>query len=177
LREAVRLILAMWTQDEATFAGEHYQVSGAINQPKGVQQPHIPLLIAGDGEKVTLKLVAQYANACNVQGDFAALERKFAVLKHHCETIGRDYQSIHRTALTLCLIDESDEKAQALLPEGARLGFPGDVLSYGLIGTSKTIRQRLAAYEAAGVQELVIGFFDVLHRLDAVRLFAREFIQ
>jgi F420-dependent oxidoreductase-like protein len=58
LREAVEIILAMWTQEEANFEGTYYQVSGAINQPKGVQKPHIPLLIGGGGEKVTLRLVA-----------------------------------------------------------------------------------------------------------------------
>ena len=176
LGEAVQVILAMWTQEEASFEGNYYQIRGAINQPKGVQQPHIPLLIAGDGEQVTLKLVAQYADACNVLGDFATLEHKFAVLKQHCQTIGRDYHSIRRTALTLCAIENTDEQARTLIPEGAQLGFPGDILSYGLIGSPETIRQRLAAYEAAGVQELVIGFFDVLHRLDALHRFAREFI-
>src|SRR5436190_4868789 len=68
LREAVQVILAMWTQDEAIFEGKYYQIRGTINQPKGVQKPHIPLLIGGGGEKVTLKLVAQYADACNVGG-------------------------------------------------------------------------------------------------------------
>src|SRR5216683_2932853 len=63
LREAVQVILAMWTQEEAAFEGTYYHVRGAINQPKGVQKPHIPLLIAGGGEKVTLKLVAQYGDA------------------------------------------------------------------------------------------------------------------
>jgi alkanesulfonate monooxygenase SsuD/methylene tetrahydromethanopterin reductase-like flavin-dependent oxidoreductase (luciferase family) len=58
LGEAVQVILAMWTQDEAVFEGTYYHVRGAINQPKGVQTPHIPLLIAGGGEHVTLKLVA-----------------------------------------------------------------------------------------------------------------------
>src|SRR5438034_1409443 len=57
LREAVQVMLAMWTQEEAVFEGSYYQVRGAINQPKGVQQPHIPLLIAGEGEKGALKLV------------------------------------------------------------------------------------------------------------------------
>jgi F420-dependent oxidoreductase-like protein len=175
LREAIQVILAMWTQEEATFEGEYYQIRGAINQPKGVQQPHIPLLIAGDGEQVTLKLVAQYADACNVLGDLATLEHKFSMLKQHCETVGRDYKSIRRTTLTLCVIDETDEQAQALVPEGAKLGFPGDVLSYGLIGSSETIRRRIAAYEAAGVQELVISFSGAT-KLDAVRRFAREFI-
>src|SRR2546427_2701856 len=114
LREAVQVILAMWTQEEATFEGNYYQMRGAINQPKGVQQPHIPLMIAGSGEQVTLKLVARYGDACNLQGDLATLEHKFAVLKQHCKTIGRDYESIHRTALTLCIIGDTDEQARAL---------------------------------------------------------------
>src|SRR6266568_8298527 len=90
LQEAVQVILAMWTQQEATFEGKYYQIRGAINQPKGVQKPHIPLLIAGSGEQVTLRLVAQYADACNVGGDPDTVARKFAVLKKHCESVGRD---------------------------------------------------------------------------------------
>jgi alkanesulfonate monooxygenase SsuD/methylene tetrahydromethanopterin reductase-like flavin-dependent oxidoreductase (luciferase family) len=69
----------MWTQEEAVFEGKYYQVHGAINQPKGVQKPHIPLLIGGSGEKVTLKLVAQYGDACNVAGDLVTLKQKFSV--------------------------------------------------------------------------------------------------
>src|SRR5437879_9369157 len=75
LQEAVQVILAMWTQEEATFEGNYYQIRGAINQPKGVQQPHIPLMIAGSGEQVTLKLVARYGDACNIQGDIVTLEQ------------------------------------------------------------------------------------------------------
>src|SRR5581483_10155917 len=118
LREAVQVILAMWTQEEAHFEGKYYRVHGAINQPKGVQQPHIPLLIAGGGEQVTLKLVAQYGDACNVSGDLATLEHKFSVLKQHCEAIGRDYNSIRRTVGTFCIIADTDEQAQALIPDG-----------------------------------------------------------
>src|SRR5260221_1616703 len=81
LREAVQVILAMWTQEEAVFEGTFYQVHGAINQPKGVQKPHIPLLIGGGGEKVTLKLVAQYADACNVSGDMGTIKQRLAVLQ------------------------------------------------------------------------------------------------
>jgi F420-dependent oxidoreductase-like protein len=177
LQEAVQVILALWTELEATFEGTYYQIRGAINQPKGVQHPHIPLMIGGAGEQVTLKLVARYGDVCNVIADPATLEHKFAVLKRHCETVGRDYESIHRTALTLCLIGETDEQARALIPEWACGVFPGEVGSYGLIGTLETIRQRLAAYEAAGVQELVIHFSDATAtHLDAVRLFAQTFI-
>jgi F420-dependent oxidoreductase-like protein len=178
LQEAVQVILAMWTQEEATFEGNYYQIRGAINQPKGVQQPHIPLMIGGGGEQVTLKLVARYGDACNLIGDPTELKRKFAVLKEHCQAVGRDYESIHRTALTLCLIGETDEQARAQIPGWAGGVFPGDVGSYGLIGTLETIRQRLAAYEVAGVQELAIHFSDFSDatHLDAVRRFAQTFI-
>jgi F420-dependent oxidoreductase-like protein len=175
LEEAVRIILAMWTQEEATFEGNYYQIRGAMNQPKGVQQPHIPLMIGGGGEQVTLKLVAQYGDVCNLISDPATLEHKFAVLEQHCRTVGRDYKSIHRTALTLCVIGDTDEQARARIPTWAGAVFPGDIGAYGLIGSVETIRQRISTYEAAGVQELVIALPDATH-LDTVRQFARTFI-
>ena len=172
LREAVQVILAMWTQEEAVFAGKYYQVRGAINQPRGVQQPHIPLLIGGGGEKVTLKLVAQYADACNVFGDLETIKHKFAVIKEYCATVGRDYESIHRTAGTFCSIAETDEQARAKFP-AALLSRFGNMAESVLVGNPDTIRKCLAAFEAAGVQELIIGFPGVL-QLDSLRFFASE---
>lgn len=154
-------------------AGNYYQVHGAINQPKGVQKPHIPLLIGGDGEKVTLKLVAQYGDACNVGSDPASVEQKFAVLKRHCESVGRDYESIHRTSSTLCLIADSDEQALAQLPAECKERL-GKRENTALIGSPDTIRQHLTSYEDAGVQELLIRFVDGAD-LDAIRRFAKEF--
>jgi F420-dependent oxidoreductase-like protein len=172
LREAVRVILAMWTQEEAVFEGKYYQVRGAINQPKGVQKPHIPLLIGGGGEKVTLKLVAQYADACNVNGDLETIKHKFVVLKQHCATVGRDYESIYRTVACLCAIADTNEQAQAKIP-AALLDRP--IARGALIGNPDTIRKRLADLQAAGVQEVILSFPDVL-QLDALRFFAKEFI-
>ncbi len=175
LREAVQVILAMWTQEEAVFEGKYYQVRGAINQPKGVQKPHIPILIGGGGEQVTLKIVAQYGDACNIGGDIPTLEHKFAVLKQHCETVGRDYNSIHRTATTFCSIGDTEEQALAAIPEWVRGRQQGAALANALIGTPDTIRQRIAAYEAAGVQELLIAF-AARTDLNVIRRFGREFI-
>src|SRR6266849_5811954 len=172
LREALQVILAMWTQEEATFKGTYYQVRGAINQPKGVQKPHIPILIGGGGEKVTLKLVAQDGDACNVFGDLETIKHKFAVLKAHCEAVGRDYESIHRTTGAFCCIGETDEQARTKFP-AALLGRP--VAAGALIGTPETIRHHLAELEAVGVQEVILGFPDILH-LDTLRFFAHEFI-
>ncbi len=172
LREAVQVILAMWTQEEATFEGKYYQIRGAINQPKGVQKPHIPLLIGGSGEQVTLKLVAQYGDACNISNaDLPVLERKFSILKQHCETVGRDYHSIKRTLLMNCFIGETEEEALAKLSERDCANLP-TLRKQALIGTPDTIRQRLAEYEQAGIQEVIVWFPDAA-KLDAVRLFAQ----
>jgi F420-dependent oxidoreductase-like protein len=174
LREALQVILAMWIQEEAAFEGQYYQVHGAINQPKGVQQPHIPLLIGGSGEQVTLKLVAQYADACNVGDDPTTVKQKLTVLKEHCERVGRDYESIYRTSSTICLLADSDTQALGQLPawRKARLG---NAVQTDLIGSPETIRERLVAYEEAGVQELVLRFVEGTN-LEALRRFAREFI-
>ncbi len=173
LHEAIQIILAMWTQDEATFEGTYHQVRGAINQPKGIQHPHIPLLIGGGGEKVTLRLVAQYGNACNVGGDIATIKRKFAALKQHCEELGRDYSDIRRTILIDdCAIAETEAAAIAKLTPAQRSNLE-ELRRTQLIGTPAMIRQRLADYEAAGVQELVVRFVDATG-LESVRLFARE---
>ncbi|HEY0753100.1 MAG TPA: LLM class F420-dependent oxidoreductase [Ktedonobacteraceae bacterium] len=172
LREALQVILAMWTQEEAQFEGEYYHVRGAINQPKGVQQPHIPLLIAGGGEQVTLKLVAQYGDACNIGGDLATIKHKLAVLKQHCQAIGRDYESIRRTTISVCAMGATDEEAQAKIPAAFR-NRPS--ASGGLIGSPDTIHARLAELEEAGIHEIILGFPDILQP-ETLPLFAREFM-
>src|SRR5213082_859794 len=173
LHEAIQIILAMWTQDEATFEGTYYQVKGAINQPKGVQKPHIPLLIGGGGEKVTLRLVARYGDACNVGGDVATIKHKFAVLKQHCDELGRDYNSIRRTTLIDdCAIAETEEAAIAKLTPAQRNDLES-LRQTELIGTPAMIRQRLKELEEAGVQEIIIRFVDAA-KLESVHMFAQE---
>ena len=175
LREAIQVILAMWTQEEAVFEGKYYQVRGAINQPKGVQKPHIPLLIGGGGEKVTLKLVAQYADACNIGGDIPTIRHKLDVIKQHCEDVGHDYTSIRRTSSSICVIGESEKAALASLKPMER-----DIVTMmrasAMIGSPETIRRRIAEFEDAGIQELIIWFPDAA-KLESLRLFVRECMQ
>ncbi|HEX7733235.1 MAG TPA: LLM class F420-dependent oxidoreductase [Ktedonobacteraceae bacterium] len=172
LREAVQIILKMWTDDEAVFEGKHYQVRGAINQPRGVQKPHIPLLIGGGGEKVTLKLVAQYGDACNVGHlDNDGLIHKFNLLKQHCENVGRDYNDIRRTVLFNCAIAETDAEAMKKA-EVFRRNIPsGRLREQGLVGTPEAIRARLQEIEQAGAQEIILYFPDAAN-LESIRLFA-----
>ena len=174
LRDAVQIILKMWSDDEAVYEGKYHQVHGAINQPKGVQKPRIPLLIGGGGEQVTLKLVAQYADACNVGHlDNEGLERKFSIIKKHCDNVGRDYNTIWRTVLFNCAIAEKDEEAAAKSKPFLRNIPSGRIREQALVGTPVTIRQRLAEIEQAGAQEIIIYMPDAA-QLESVRMFARE---
>lgn len=176
LRDALQVILAMWSQEEATFDGKYHQVHGAINQPKGVQKPHIPILIGGAGEKVTLKLVAQYANACNLGGDIANVQHKLEVLKQHCENLGRDFNDIKRTVIIdECAIAETEDEVLAKLHPEQRDNLEG-LRRTQLVGTPEQIRQRIAEYAEVGIHELIIRFVDAT-KLESLRLFAREFIR
>lgn len=161
LEEAAQIVLGLWTQDETTFTGSFYRVDGAINQPKGLQRPHIPLMIAGSGEKVTLRTVARYADVSNIAAAPDVVRHKYAVLKQHAEDVGRDYDTIKRTVMMLVHIADTDAEAQATLPSAPLAIYPGDVASYGLIGSVQTVTERIAAFEAAGVQELVLHFADL----------------
>ena len=157
--------------------GNYYQVHGAINQPKGVQKPHIPLLIGGGGEKVTLKLVAQYGDACNIGHlEPEATARKFEIMHKHCEEVGRDYHDINRTILLNCSIAETDEQAleRAQTVNFARnTGGLEHLRPRALIGTPEMIRQRLNEYEQSGAQEVIL-YFPAPEQLESLRMFARE---
>jgi F420-dependent oxidoreductase-like protein len=176
LEEALQIIRSMWTQPSTTFDGKHYRVEAITNQPTGVQTPHVPVMIAGGGEKVTLKLVAQYGDLCNVQEPPDEVARKFGVLAQHCESVGRDYSAITKTSTGYCIMADTDEEALAAVPPWAPMVFPGNLADYGLIGTLDTIRKRIDVYEQAGVEELIVGFHDALNP-EALRQFASEFIR
>jgi F420-dependent oxidoreductase-like protein len=97
-REAVQIVHKMWTEDLPVFEGKHYRIDKPINEPKGVRKPHPSLWLGGGGEKVTLKLVAQYADASNLGGgDPELIKQKLAVLRAHCDKLGRDYDRITKS--------------------------------------------------------------------------------
>jgi alkanesulfonate monooxygenase SsuD/methylene tetrahydromethanopterin reductase-like flavin-dependent oxidoreductase (luciferase family) len=97
------------------------------------------------------------------------------VIRQHCEAVGRDYESIHRTSTTFCSLADTDEQARAQIPDVLKSLFADRMGATALIGSPDTVRRRLAELEAAGVQELIIGF---VQRTDPeqLRRFAREFI-
>jgi F420-dependent oxidoreductase-like protein len=101
LEDALQIAKAMWSGQEAPFTGKHIKMERPLNSPQPISQPHPPILIGGTGEKKTLKLVAQYADACNLFGRIGLEEitRKLDILKAHCDQVGRNYEEIEKTAL------------------------------------------------------------------------------
>ncbi len=175
LGEAAQIIRAMWTEQEASFEGKYYQIKGAINQPKGVQKPHIPLLIGGAGEQVTLKLVARYGDACNIEGfDPEVFRHKFDVLRQHCETVGRNYDDILRTAHVRVGLADNDAEAEEV-SRNIRGDRPLDEYrrTIGLIGKPEYVAETLQKLLDAGVQYIIIYLMQAA-QIEPVRRFAAE---
>jgi len=100
LEETLRIAVQMWSGDEQPFTGTHYRLERPLNSPPALRRPHPPILIGGTGEKKTLRMVAQYADACNIfDMGGEAISHKLDVLRGHCERLGRDYDDIARTTL------------------------------------------------------------------------------
>ena len=89
----------MWSDNNGPYAGKHNQLAETMCVPQPLSRPHPPILVAGGGEKKTLRLVAQYADACNLFGDATMVAPKLDILKQHCEAQGRDYADIEKTTL------------------------------------------------------------------------------
>lgn len=100
LEETLQVVRQMWSDDDGAYEGRHYRLAETVNVPPPVQRPHPPILVGGSGERKTLRLVAQYADACNL---FAAgveeVRHKLDVLRRHCDDVGRDYDTIEKTML------------------------------------------------------------------------------
>ena len=127
LEETVRICLQMWSGehgDERPFAGRHYHLERPLNLPQSITRPHPPVLIAGDGEKKTLRLVARYADACALRPTPEIL-RKLEVLRRHCEAEGRDYDAIEKTCVFAFDAGEGGEKADELAEQLRRLAGMG----------------------------------------------------
>jgi F420-dependent oxidoreductase-like protein len=162
LEEVVQIVDRMLTERPASFRGDHYAVERALNDPPPVRRPRPPILIGGNGERRTLRLVARYADLCNVYGSVEDVARKFAALRRHCEEVGRPYEAIARTINFWLLLarDEAERAAQAArFPRAFSIDTPEETVGM------------LKAYEAAGAQYAIVKLLDA-GDLAPVRLFA-----
>lgn len=158
LDEACQVLLSLWTRERTTFEGRYYRLSDAPLMPKPVQKPHPELMIGGAGETVTLRIVAKYAGHWNVSAGADRFVRKRQVLERHCEAIGRDPDSITKSANLAVIFPKSGLQREDLAvrlasrldlsPEDAR-----DVIVSGSVGE---MQEKLARMREAGVDQCFI---------------------
>jgi F420-dependent oxidoreductase-like protein len=159
LREALQVVKAMWTQERAQFDGRYYHLRGAINEPKPVQKPHPPIWIGGAGERVTLKLVAQYGDACNFNADVQTVRHKLDVLRAHCDTVGRDYDSVLKTIEFYAILGDRPEVDRVVSDAARRMGQEeGFVRSWHPYqGNAEHIAQVIGEYVDAGIEYVIVN--------------------
>jgi F420-dependent oxidoreductase-like protein len=127
LEETLQIAHQMWSDNNGPFNGKHYQLAETLNQPVSISQPHPPIMIGGMGETKTLKLVAQYADACNLfaRAGMDTLKAKLDILKRHCDEVGRDYSTIEKTALGTVLIEDGMMTAADVIEQCRQLAEIG----------------------------------------------------
>src|SRR6266704_3029672 len=139
LEEALQICLQMWSDDEGSYPGKHYQLARTLSSPQPLSRPHPPILIGGSGEKKTLRLVAQYAQACNLfPGPDVA--RKLDVLRAHCASVGRDYDEIEKTIQFRFNPGPNGEHIDEILTELKRFAELGIVHAEGVVADAASIR-------------------------------------
>jgi alkanesulfonate monooxygenase SsuD/methylene tetrahydromethanopterin reductase-like flavin-dependent oxidoreductase (luciferase family) len=186
LEEAITIMRGVWDDEPFSFAGRYYQTTITRVIPPPRQRPGPPLLIAGGGEKVTLRQVAQYADACQlgtfgmIGGDVtsAGIRQKLTVLRQHCENLGRSFDTVLRTHFTGWLILAQDEarvatKLERMVPQGLDQRFSGRWSGFAL---AVTVEQAIAYYRDlvnAGIQYFDIGLLDAAD-VETIQLFAEQ---
>lgn len=127
LEETLQIVEQMWSEDAGAYEGQHYQLDETINRPQPISQPRPPILIGGMGEQKTLRLVAEYADACNLfaRAGTDVLQHKLDVLRRHCDDVGRDYDEIEKTTLGTVHITDGEMSADDVIAECRQLADVG----------------------------------------------------
>jgi F420-dependent oxidoreductase-like protein len=139
LEEALRICRQMWSDDDGPFEGKHYHLGRTLNSPQSLSRPHPPILIGGAGERKTLRLVARYADACNIF-DSPELGHKLDVLREHCAAEGRDYAEIEKTAQVRFDLGENGERVQQTIEHLQELSELGIQVAHGGLARVGTLR-------------------------------------
>jgi F420-dependent oxidoreductase-like protein len=158
LKEALPIMRGMLDGNRPSSDGDRYATEQALNVPAPIQE-HLPILIGGSGRKVTLRLVAQYADACNIGGSAESLAEKDAILVEHCEAVGRDEKTIERTVgMGTPFIRDSREEAYTVMADV--FADNGDAKTWtGMpVGTVEQVVEHCLPYLDQGYRHLIFGF-------------------
>ena len=166
LEETVQIIRLMWTEKLATFDGEYYQVKDALCEPK--PNPVPPIMIGGNGEQLTLRVVARYADWWNGVGlNAERMAHKLDVLRSHCEHEGRDYEEIVKTYIGIISIAETEDEAKRIASASPRRN------SMDFVGTPTQVIKQMQPYVDLGVSHFMLDFSD-FPKSTGARLFVDE---
>jgi F420-dependent oxidoreductase-like protein len=176
LEEVIQIIRKMWTTSKATFNGKYYQIKDAYCNPKPLQKPHPPIMVGGGGERNTLRIVAKYADACNLFGSFETIKRKLGILNEHCKNVGRDYDSILKTKLGIVLIDNDKESLNKKLNELFK-GMPKEqIKEFVIYGTQEEVLNEIESFENVGIEYFIVDL-DPTRELEQLELFADKIMK
>lgn len=179
LEDALQLLPVMWGPGSKPFHGRVLDVPEALCYPRPLQE-HVPLLVGGAGERRTLRLAAQYADAANVFGDLETVRRKAAVLRAHCTDLGRDPEAVALTHLSTVLVGDDDAHVARLVERHRPRRRTAESYAAAVnAGTVEDHVQRLRALADAGVDEVMVRLVDVadpesVARMGAVLAGARQ---
>jgi len=194
LREGVEIFRQMWTTGTATLDGKHYQLDGARCYPRplqgtsvpGSKHNGIPMWVAGGGEKVTLRIAAQYADYTNFAGSLEEFTHKSEVLRGHCADVGRDFEEVVRSADYDVVIGrderEVDDRLAGIRDRMLQGGIPQDKTdrrlqdyrNSPLTGTPEQLVERLRAFEAIGMTYAITNFAEAAYDTSGMKLFEEE---
>jgi alkanesulfonate monooxygenase SsuD/methylene tetrahydromethanopterin reductase-like flavin-dependent oxidoreductase (luciferase family) len=165
LEETIAVIPRLWSEETVTFTGEHLQFDGAYCDPKPLRSPRPPVWVGGGGERVTLRIAAQHADATNWQVGLDQFVHKSKVLQEHCGRVGRDFDSIVRTHGPDCRLFDSQRDVDTWLesPGGGQLWGRTpheDYLRDNLVGTVEQVTEQVQGFVDAGCREFVLWFRD-----------------
>jgi F420-dependent oxidoreductase-like protein len=165
LEETITVIPRLWSEETVTFDGKHLRFDGAFSDPKPLRRPRPPLWVGGGGEKVTLRIAAEHADATNWQVGLDQFVHKSKVLEEHCSRIGRDFGSIVRTHGPDCRLFDTERDLQAWLdsPGGGQLWGRTpheDYVRDNFVGTPERVAEQVQGFVDAGCREFVLWFRD-----------------
>lgn len=185
LREGIEIMKAMWTEDVVDYDGKHYQLRGGICDPKPLQEPHIPVWVAGGGEQVTLRIAARHADYTNFGMDAEAFKHKSELLAGHCADLGTDFEGIVRTANFNIMVGETEAEVEDKIawyadhlakrvPEQRATRFANNYRA--MSGTPEQVVENIRAWEAEGLAYGIVNFADLAYDTSSIELFAEQVI-
>jgi len=157
LEEAMQIMRGMLHGEEPS--GDRFYHARAVRNDPPPIQAHLPILVGGGGEKKTLRIVARYADACNLGGGFETVKRKDAILREHCREVGRDESEIERTAgVGMCVIRDDPAEAERVAAEIFASNGGAKPWQDQLVGTPEQVADRMRPFLGIGFRHLIIGF-------------------